>query len=199
MQTTSDIDEAKRALRMEAEIRRHEAATTDDGRAGARLAERFLDSVTVPAGAVVSGFWPIRTEIDVIPLLHALAARGHTLALPVVVGPARPLVFRAWREGDAMAEGPYGIREPLADVPEVAPHVLLVPLLAFDRAGWRLGYGGGFYDRSLAALRERSATMAIGVAWAAQEVAAVPRDGRDQPLDWVVTEREALRIAGDAA
>lgn len=199
MQSATDIDEAKRALRKEAAARRSDAAAADDGGAGARLAERFLGAVTVPAGAPVSGFWPIRTEIDVMPLLRALAARGHAIALPVVVGPARPLVFRAWREGDAMAAGPYGIREPLDDAPEIAPHVLLVPLLAFDRAGYRLGYGGGFYDRSLAALRDRGTAMAVGVAWAAQEVAAVPHDERDQPLDWVVTEQEALRIAGGTA
>jgi len=199
MQATSDIDETKRALRKEAAARRREAAAADDGSAGARLAERFLEVIDVPASAPVSGFWPIRTEIDVMPLLRALAARGHPIALPVVAGAAQPLVFRAWREGDTMAEGPWGIREPLDGAPEIAPQVLLVPLLAFDRTGYRLGYGGGFYDRSLAALRGKGAAVAVGAAWAAQEVAAVPRDGRDQPLDWVVTEREALRIPGAAA
>lgn len=199
MQAGGDIDEAKRALRKEAAARRREAAAADDSSAGARFAELFLDSVPVPAGAPVSGFFPIRTEIDVMPLLRALAQRGHPVALPVVAGEGRPLVFRAWREGDAMTEGPYGIREPLADAPEIEPHALLVPLLAFDKAGYRLGYGGGFYDRSLAALRAKGAVIAVGAAWSAQETDSVPRDARDQALDWIVTERAALRIAGGAA
>jgi 5-formyltetrahydrofolate cyclo-ligase len=198
MQPVTDLDQEKRALRSDAAKRRKVAAAAG-GDAGEALAGRFLDAVPLPADAAVSGYWPIRTEIDLLPLLGQLAARGHRLALPVVAGEAQPLVFRRWREGDAMAEGPYGIREPLDGAPAVDPDVLLVPLLAFDRAGYRLGYGGGFYDRSLAGLRARKTVTAVGVAWAAQEVDAVPHDGRDQPLDWIVTEREAIRIAGGAA
>ncbi len=196
MHPATDIDDAKRALRTEAAARRNEAAGADDGGAGKRLALRFLDAITVPEGAPVSGYWPIRTEIDVRPLLRALAGRGHPVTLPVVAGPGKPLVFRAWREGDAMADGPYGIREPLESAPALTPRVVLVPLLAFDRAGYRLGYGGGFYDRSLAGLRAQGTVLAVGVAWAAQEVPAAPHDSRDQRLDWVVTERAALRISG---
>ncbi len=198
MPADTDIDDAKRALRIEAAARRNEAAAADDGGAGRWLSLRFLDAITVPDGAPVSGFWPIRGEINVMPLLRALAARGHPVALPVVAGRGRPLVFRAWREGDATADGPYGIREPLASAPALSPRVVLVPLLAFDRAGHRLGYGGGFYDRSLAGLRAQAPVLAVGIAWAAQEVPAVPHDSRDQRLDWVVTERAALRLPGDA-
>ncbi len=193
MTDIADIDEAKRAMRREAIARRREVAAPDD--AGARVIGNLLDSGAVPDGAAVSGFWPIGSEVDLQPLLLALAARGHVVALPIVVGRDRPLVFRAWREGDEMAEGPYGIREPLESAPEIAPQVLLVPLLAFDRAGYRLGYGGGFYDRSLAMLREGGPVTAIGAAWAAQEVPAVPHDKHDQPLDWMLTERECFRIA----
>jgi 5-formyltetrahydrofolate cyclo-ligase len=197
METATDIDDAKHALRREAAAHRRDAAAADDGGAGDRLAAHFLEAVTVPDGAPVSGYWPIRTEIDVMPLLRALAARGHPVALPVVAGAGRPLVFRSWREGDAMEKGPYGISEPLATAPLLVPQILLVPLLAFDRAGYRLGYGGGFYDRNLATLRKAGPAVAVGAAWAAQEVAAVPRDASDQKLDWVVTEREALRVSGD--
>jgi len=198
MRAATDIDEAKCALRREAATRR-DATAADDGGAGEALAAHFLESVTMPGGAPVSGYWPIRAEIDVMPLLRALAGRGHPVALPVVAGAGRPLVFRQWREGDAMEEGPYGILEPLATAPALVPQILLVPLLAFDKAGYRLGYGGGFYDRSLAALRIMGAAVAVGAAWAAQEVAAVPRDAQDQKLDWVVTEREALRVSGGPA
>ena len=199
MHPATDIDDAKRALRIEATARRRDAAAADGGGAGEKLASRFLGSVAIPDGAPVSGFWPIGDEIDVMPLLRALAARGHPVALPVVAGRGRPLVFRRWVEGDAMAAGPFGIREPLDGAPEIAPRILLVPLLAFDRAGYRLGYGGGFYDRSLATLRETGEALAVGVAWAGQEVAAVPRGAHDQRLDWIVTEREAFRISGAAA
>ena len=199
MQAESDINEAKRVLRKEAAARRREAAAADDGGAGARLADHLLDAVAVPPGAPVSGYWPIRTEIDVMPLLRALAGRGHPVALPVVAGGNQPLVFRAWREGDAMAAGSYGIREPLASAPQIAPQVLLVPLLAFDTAGYRLGYGGGFYDRSLAVLRGKGAVLAVGAAWSAQQVDMVPRDARDQPLDWIATEQAALRVPVGAA
>ena len=193
MTITADLYQAKRAMRREATARRRELAAPDD--AGPLLIDNLLGAGAVPDGATVSGFWPIGSEIDMAPVLRALAVRGHAVALPVVVGRDRPLVFRAWREGDAMAEGPYGIREPLDSAPEIAPQVLLVPLLAFDRAGYRLGYGGGFYDRSLAMLREGGRAIAIGAAWAAQEVPAVPHDQHDQPLDWMLTERECFRIA----
>jgi 5-formyltetrahydrofolate cyclo-ligase len=193
MTAIADIDEAKRAMRQEATARRREVHAPDD--AGLRLTDNLLNAGAVPDGASVSGFWPIGSEVDLLPLLLALAARGHTVALPVVAGRDRPLVFRAWCEGDEMTEGPYGIREPLESAPEIAPQVLLVPLLAFDRTGFRLGYGGGFYDRSLAGLRARGDAMAIGAAWAAQEVSAVPHDRHDQPLDWMLTERECFRIA----
>jgi len=199
MRQHTDIDEAKRMLRREAATRRAAAADADAGDGGERLAARFLEAVAVPGGDPVSGYWPIGDEMDVMPLLTALAARGHTIALPVVAGPRRPLVFRRWVAGDEMAEGPYGIREPVATAPAIAPRVLLVPLLAFDRAGSRLGYGAGFYDRSLAGLREKGETLAVGIAWAAQEVPAVPHDANDQTLDWVVTERAAIPITGVAS
>ena len=196
MTAIADIDQTKRAMRREAAVRRREL--TVPAGAPRRLIGNLRDTGALRDGATVSGFWPIGSEIDLRPLLLALAARGHAVALPVVVGSDRPLVFRAWHEGDAMAEGPYGIREPLESAPEVTPQILLVPLLAFDRAGYRLGYSGGFYDRSLSVLRSRGDAVAIGAAWAAQEVPAVPHDTHDQPLDWMLTERECFRIAGGA-
>jgi 5-formyltetrahydrofolate cyclo-ligase len=193
MTTAADIDKAKRAMRGEATTRRREIAAPGD--AASHLVDRLLDADVVPDGAVVSGFWPIGSEIDLRPLLQALGARGHVIGLPVVVGGDQPLEFRAWRAGDVMAEGPFGIPEPLDSAVEVAPRVLFVPLLAFDRAGYRLGYGGGYYDRSLDKLRAEGHAIAIGAAWAAQEVPAVPHDRHDQPLDWMLTEREIFQIA----
>ena len=190
--------DAKQAARRTATARRRDAAAADDGNAGSRLAEIALAEIDFPDGAAIAGFWPIASEMDVQPLLRGLAARNHAIVLPVVAGRDRPLLFRAWREGDEMADGAFGIREPLPAAAEIEPGVLLVPLLAFDRAGFRLGYGGGFYDRSLAGLREKAPVLAVGIAWAGQETAAVPRDSRDQPLDWIVTEREAIIVEGGA-
>lgn len=199
MSEAIDINETKRSCRARAVESRRAAALADDGTAGTRIAGNLLAAGMVPPGAPVSGFWPIRDEVDALTALRELAVRGHPVALPVVVGRGRPLVFRRWIESDGMATGPFGIREPLDGAPEIEPRVLLVPLLAFDRAGFRLGYGGGFYDRSLAGLRMAGDALAIGIAWAGQEVAAVPRDAHDQPLDWIVTEREAIRIGGERA
>lgn len=197
MTATDDISEAKRVLRRRASASRDNSVPAGD------WSRQLLDNLTaagaVPANAAVSGFWPIGAEIDVRPLLLSLSSSGHAAALPVVMGRGQPLVFRAWKDGDAMGVGPFGIREPLDSAAEIVPQVLLVPLLAFDRAGYRLGYGGGFYDRTLADLRSRGDVVAIGVAWAGQEVPHVPHDNYDQRLDWILTERECFAVAGTRA
>ncbi|MBN4016463.1 5-formyltetrahydrofolate cyclo-ligase [Rhodospirillaceae bacterium AH-315-P19] len=148
----------------------------------------------VGGAKAVGGYWPIGDEIDPRPLLKALDEAGWRCALPVVVKVGSPLCFRAWRPGDALEPGAHAIPAPLAAAAMVTPTLLLVPLLAFDRSGHRLGYGGGYYDRTLAALRGAGALLAVGLAYAGQELAAVPTAGDDVALDWVVTECEAIRI-----
>ena len=130
---------------------------------------------------------PLSDELRTWPLLRRLAGEGIQLAMPVVQGKGLPLVFRVWAPGDAMDSGVWGIAEPKADKPAVDPDVLLMPLLAFDGRGGRLGYGGGFYDRSLQGLRARKAVIAVGLAYDEQEVDAVPRLDYDERLDWVLT------------
>jgi 5-formyltetrahydrofolate cyclo-ligase len=154
------------------------------------VADRALALDAVVSASRVAGFWPIRTEIDPRPLMLALAARGARLALPVVDHPL--LRFRAWRPGKALVSRGFGLSEPGEDVPEVAPDVFLVPLAAFDRRGGRIGYGKGHYDRALAAARAARSILAIGLAFAVQEVASVPVTAHDEPLDIVVTERETI-------
>jgi 5-formyltetrahydrofolate cyclo-ligase len=139
------------------------------------------------SNALVSGFASLPEELRTWPLLRRLARNGVRLALPVIQGKGLPLLFRGWTPGDAMDSGVWGIAEPKADKPQVEPDVVLVPLLAFDRRGWRLGYGGGFYDRTLAGLRRRKPIVAVGLAYDGQEVDAVPRLEYDQRLDWVLT------------
>lgn len=170
-------------------------AQAGDGRSAEEaLRARVLEAAPLPAGAVVAGYWPMRGEIDVLPLLGALSQRGQVTALPAVIGRKEPLVFRRWAPGEPLEEGLYGTRHPAVSAAVVRPVCLLVPLLAFDRKGIRLGYGGGFYDRTLAALRAVGPVVAVGVAYAGQEVESLPAEPHDERLDWVVTEKEIIRI-----
>ncbi len=185
----------KVTVRSIAKRRRADAYARLHGRAPEAVADTVLQTIPLPVLSVVSGYMPVGDELDPVPLMTALANRGLTCALPVVTGAARPLVFREWTPGMALEDGAHSIPQPPADAFEVRPSVLLVPLLAFDRAGRRMGYGGGYYDRTLAALRADAAVLAVGLAYADQEVDEVPADANDQVLDWVVTERDALCFA----
>ena len=141
---------------------------------------------------VVSLYWPIKDEADTMPLASVLARAGIVTALPITVARAEPLQFRAWRPGDTYIMGSWGIGNPTADARSVEPNVLFVPLAAFDRRGARLGYGAGYYDATLEALRRRKPVRAIGVAFACQEVLFLPTEAHDQPLDMIVTERDLI-------
>ncbi|GAB3116297.1 5-formyltetrahydrofolate cyclo-ligase [Novispirillum itersonii] len=144
--------------------------------------------LTAP-GAVVAGYHPLPTEMDVLPLLSRLAAAGVTTALPEVTGRRDPLRFRRWQPGQGLTDGPFKTVHPPETAEEVTPTAVLVPLLAFDASGFRLGYGGGFYDRTLHGLRAAgSAPLTIGAAFSGQALAEVPTEGHDEPLDWIVTE-----------
>lgn len=160
-----------------------------DPRLGVALATHVLESGLIPAGVAVSGFWPMDGEIDLRPLLEALHARGHPVLLPQTPPRGNPLIFRHWAPGVEMVRERFGTYRPEGEVG--VPEVLLVPLLAFDSAGRRLGYGGGFYDRTLAGLPGR---LAIGCAFAAQELDAVPVDDYDAPLAAIATERGVIRF-----
>ncbi|GAB4372382.1 MAG: hypothetical protein Kow00114_33780 [Kiloniellaceae bacterium] len=193
----SAIQQEKRRLRQVAKAARAAAAAAAPGAAEA-LAEHFLAAVAVSPGAPLSAYWPMGDEIDPRPLMQALSARGHPLALPAIRAAGQPLDFRAWRPGEPLEPAGFGTRQPPAGAAPVRPRVLLVPLLAFDAAGYRLGYGGGFYDRSLALLRRAGDILAVGLAYAAQQVPAVPREATDQRLDLVVTERGVITPEGRA-
>lgn len=147
---------------------------------------------------MIAVYWPLAEELDPRPLMTALHAAGHALALPIILGPHQPLAFRGWQPGAALVAAGFGTHEPLADAALVTPDLLLVPLLAFDLEGFRVGYGGGYYDRTLAGLRSEprrpGRVVAVGVGFAVQEVDHVPHGPGDQRLDWIVTEREARRL-----
>ena len=143
-------------------------------------------------GVPLSGFMPIRTEIDPRPAMAEASAHG-VVGVPVIVGADQPLRFARWTPDAAMIDGPFGAQIPLNE-DFFEPEILIVPLLAFTRNGDRLGYGGGFYDRSLAQLRARRATLAIGFAFAGQEVAELPLEPTDEPLDMIVTETGVIDV-----
>ncbi|HEY8247659.1 MAG TPA: 5-formyltetrahydrofolate cyclo-ligase [Hyphomicrobium sp.] len=190
------MGEEKRAERTRALARRAAAFEAHGATAGAHLAAHGLAFLEPAPGAIVSGFSAIRDEIDPAALLARLHREGHRLSLPVMQGKGLPLVFRAWAPGDDMGRVQWGIAEPLPDKPELEPDVVLVPLLAFDGQGYRLGYGGGFYDRTLARLRAIKPVVAVGVAYDELKVDAVPHLHYDQPLDWVLTPSGPIRCSG---
>jgi 5-formyltetrahydrofolate cyclo-ligase len=207
----ADPRDDKRALRAHARARRAEAhaqAQTHaevDGTAGEKLRENVLAAIEIPRDAVIGSYWPFRDEIDCAPLLQHLHDAGHEIGLPVVTARAkggipRPMTFRPWRPGMRLAKGRLGEPTPPPDADygagDLMPTILFVPLLAFDRRGYRIGYGGGNFDATIAARRAAGAPLtAVGLAYAAQEVETVPTEPHDQPLDWIVTEREAIRAS----
>jgi len=191
MQLSDPTTAQKAELRRAAFARRDALPAADRAAAAATIAARPFP-VDVPAGAVVSGFSPMRSEINPVPLMRALADRGARLALPVVQGRGRRLLFREWAFGQSLVAGVWGIREPGPEAPVVEPDVVIVPMAAFDRRGHRIGYGAGYYDMTLSALRAAKTIVAAGIAFAAQEIDAVPDTPRDEVLDLIMTERDVI-------
>jgi 5-formyltetrahydrofolate cyclo-ligase len=190
----SDLIAVKRAMRANA-LKAREAAHLALGRtAPAAVRDHFLAAFKLPRKKAISAYWAMRTELDTAPLLTALAERGHVCALPAVARQGGALEFRRWQPGDTLISGVMNIQEPAADAPVVEPDVFIVPLLAFDATGHRLGYGGGYYDRALVAARAVRKVTAIGVAFSAQELPLVPHGPSDERLDGIVTELGARRF-----
>jgi 5-formyltetrahydrofolate cyclo-ligase len=188
------VAEKKRELR-EAALARRDLLPPDDRVRAARKIAALPLPVAVPNGAIVAGFSPMKTEFNPIPLLRELAKAGAQIALPKIMGRSKPLSLRAWNFGDTLISGVWGIREPGPDAPEVLPDILLVPFAAFDRAGYRIGYGAGYYDMTLEMLRAKKNIVAIGLGFAVQEVESVPVEAHDQRLDFVLTET-GLKFGG---
>jgi 5-formyltetrahydrofolate cyclo-ligase len=189
------VSELKSILRKDALIRRDAIPAAERAQAAETIAARAFPLALKP-GIIVSGFMPLKTEINPLPVLRKLASAGAQLALPAIAGRGQPLTMRAFAFGDELASGQWGIREPKPDAPEVAPDILLVPLLAFDRNGHRIGYGAGYYDMTIAKLRAMKPVIAAGIAFAAQEIEEVPVTARDARLDLVLTEREVIDLRG---
>ena len=195
MSSSVGVEDSKAALRREAMARRDALPAAARKAAAEAIAARNFPLAIAP-GTIVSGFMPLKTEINPLPLLQRLAEAGAQLALPAIAGRGKPLIMRAWRWGEPLDRGQWDIREPKPEAPEVEPDILLVPLLAFDRAGHRIGYGAGYYDMTITRLRARKPVTAIGIAFAAQEIPKIPATERDARLDLVLTEREVIDLRG---
>jgi len=195
METPETAEWKNRERRAASERRARAFADISD--ASAKLAAHFHESVHLPRGAVVSGYWPLPGELDIRPLIHQIHEAGHRIALPVVKAKGQPLFFRHWTPGTPLVQGAFKVMTPPEGAPELEPQVLLVPLLAFDAEGYRLGYGGGFYDRTLEKRRREAHSghpvLAIGIAFSAQETESLPRGPFDQRLDWIATEAWARK------
>jgi 5-formyltetrahydrofolate cyclo-ligase len=192
---SDSISELKSIVRKDALMRRDALPAAERAKAAEAVAARPFPIAIAP-GTIVSGFMPLKTEISPLPLMRRLADAGAQLALPVIDGRGKPLILRAFAFGDALEAGQWGIREPKADAPDVEPDILLVPLLAFDRRGHRIGYGAGYYDMTIARLRRIKPVVAAGIAYTCQEIGEVPVTPRDARLDLVLTEREIIDLRG---
>lgn len=184
MSSLSDQKEAARKAGYERRKAAHVAAH------GPLAEARLLEFLEPHAGQTISGYMPIRTEIDPLPVMARMATSGF-VTVPVIEAAGLALKFREWSPDCEMLAGPFGAKVPASGA-WLEPEVLIVPLIAFDRSGGRLGYGGGFYDRTLEVLRSHRPTIAVGFAYAAQEADGLPLEATDQPLDAIVTERETI-------
>ena len=195
MSDATSINDLKKAIRRDAVARRDSLPAAERAKAAETIAARPFP-ITITPSMIVSGFSPLKSEINPVPLMRALADLGGQLALPVVAGKGKPLIMRAWSFGEPLDSGVWGIREPRPEAPEVDPDILIIPLLAFDRRGNRIGYGAGYYDMTIARLRAVKPVVAVGIAFAAQEIDVVPVTPRDARLDLVLTERETIDWRG---
>lgn len=186
------VSEDKKSIRRDAQRLRTTLAQSAPDAAQA-IADNFMRAISIAPDAVVAGYVVTRFEADPLPLMERLRANGHPLALARVAAKNRPLAFHLWQADTNPVEGAFGLTEASPEWPSTQPEIVLVPLLGFDRSGYRLGYGGGFYDRTLQALRAQNSILAVGIAFAGQEM-ILPRDEYDEPLDWVVTECYARKF-----
>ena len=195
--TDTTIEAAKAALRARAHAQR--AAFLEGHRAGAAkaVADHFFAAVNLRPDDIIAAYWPIRDELDCRQIMTRLLDEGRRVCLPVVVGKDQPLEMRLWEQGSPLSAAGFGTLAPEAGAATAEPDLVLVPLLGFDKHGTRLGYGGGYYDRTVAAMARKP--RLVGFAFSAQEVDLVPREPHDLQLDAVITERGVRHFARKAA
>jgi 5-formyltetrahydrofolate cyclo-ligase len=183
---------SKSALRQSFLERRLQMLPNDRAGAAQAVFDTFFKQVPLAANSVVAGYWPVKAELDALLILRELLRKGHACALPHVTGEGAPLLFRQWDETMPMTTGKYGITEP-ASKESVVPDIILVPLLAFDAKGHRLGYGAGFYDRTIARLKKQKSVRTIGLAYEMQLYGTLPAEENDVKMDMIITDRNIYK------
>ena len=196
-----EIIRAKEALRVRMRLVR-EAASNILGKSQDQLiAATFFKAIEhglkIESDSIVSGYWPISGEIDIRNLMSQLIEKSFTVCLPVAARPGVPMIFRSWKIDDKLLPGQYGVQQPERTKKRLEPDTVIVPLLAFDSLGNRLGYGRGYYDSTISFLRQKRKILTMGVAFDCQEVSSVPSNNRDERLDWVITEKRVIQIGLD--
>lgn len=183
----------KNLLRQEYRQKRKELSEQKTLLAAALITARFLESIPLTSGTIVGGFWPLKGEPDVCPLLAGLLGRGYECSLPVVMPDSR-LIYKRWRPGDPLEVSSFATQQPLPTAENLDPNIMLVPLVAFDATGARLGQGGGHYDRALTARKDKLDFISVGIAYDFQRCDAVPREEHDVCLNYIVTEERLYKI-----
>lgn len=186
--------ESKRAIRADIRLKRRSVFNQFGMEYAEDIANHFVKHIPLMPQSVISAYWPIRSEVNIEPLMEKLVRNGHFLCLPCVATDGKSLVFRRYRLGDILDTGPYSLPQPMETSEEMQPYVLVVPMLAFSREGNRLGYGKGFYDRTIRSIRKEKPITVIGIAFSDQEVDSIPTEEHDQVMDWIITEKEVIRI-----
>ena len=185
----------KQTLRQDLLQKRQNMAGKDV--ANTEITKRVLRHITDTSKSVAA-YYPFKGEVDILPSLNHLHINGHQTALPVITAKASPLSFKTWKLGDALTESFFKIPQPTQNANDILPDIILIPLVGFDRSGNRLGYGGGFYDRTLETLRATKPVIAIGIAFSIQEVDKLAPCEHDEPLDYIITEREIITCASSS-
>jgi 5-formyltetrahydrofolate cyclo-ligase len=186
---------SKSQLRPDLRQRRDQYKKTHDLEGiGKAILDKLISAGIIPSDAIIASYWPVKSEVDVRPLLSYFYKRGHTCALPAVVAKNKPLIFREWCPGDLLISGIYNILTPDEKAPLITPTVLFIPVLGFDRQGHRLGRGEGYYDRTLEKLRAQHQIIAIGVAFDCQEVDSIPHEAFDQSMNYIITPTQIIEI-----
>ncbi len=185
-----NLEETKNFARIAAKKNRQQIATnSQDGRAAKKVARTFISKVGKNSGVPIAGYFPIGSELDIRDLFEELHISRYQYCLPIITDVSDILEFGSWCSGDSLVESKYGIMEPREESKRLVPKTLIAPMLAFDKCGYRLGYGGGYYDRTIAKLRKLdSKILVVGIAYAGQEVSQVPIDTNDQKMDMIITE-----------
>ncbi len=183
---------SKSLLRKQTLVARSAISNKQKSLAANSAAKLFIKNIPINKNDIIAAYWPISDELSCLPLVKQLRGRGHQICLPVTIAENKPLIFKLWQKEPKLLDGEYGIRIPDNDAPILAPNIIIVPLVAFDKKGARLGYGKGYYDRTIANMKQKP--LLVGYGFALQEVEQIDSESHDVPLDYMVSEKKVVKF-----